>query len=362
MVSATEFRLAVECCRWTFTGTGEEKIQQFFASADWAKLLRIARFHRVQGLVWNALSKHADRLPDGVRDALSPAARAVAVNNLQAALASQQLLDCFEAERVPLLFLKGQTLGALAYGNSALKEAIDIDLLIDPVDLGKAAELLRRCGYGLATPRASGGDRILHAWHRSWKESVWTKPAPALQIDLHTRVADNWRLLPSISVHAPRQLVEIGGGIPLPTLADDELFAYLAVHGASSAWFRLKWIADFAGLISGKTSADIDRLYRRSQELDAGRASGQALLVAHALFGSLAGHSGLLEHLQNNPAILRLSRVALSLLDRAPAEPTERFLGTLPIHLSQFAIRPGAAYKISQVRQHAHQFLTRVLL
>ncbi len=361
-MSSTEFRLAVECCRWAFAGADEEKIQQLCANTDWANLLRIVRYHRVQGLAWNALPKHADRLPVGVRDALSSAARAVAVNNLQSAVASQQLLDCFEAARVPLLFLKGLTFGALAYGNSALKEAIDIDLLIDPVDLGKAAELLRRCGYGLATPRASVGDRILHIWHRSWKESVWTKPTPGLQIDLHTRVADNWRLLPSINVHAPRQVVEVGGGIHLPTLADDELFAYLAVHGASSAWFRLKWIADFAGFISGKSSGDLERLYRRSQELDAGRAPGQALLVADTLFGSPTGHSDLLEQLRNDPAILRLSRTALSLIHRAPREPTERFLGTLPIHLSQFAIGPGPAYKLSQIRQHAAQFLTRILL
>ena len=361
-MNSTEFRLAVECCRWAFTGAGEERIHQLSADTDWAKLLRIVQYHRVEGLAWRALSKHADHMPGEVRDALSAAARAVAVNNLRAAVASQQLLDCFEAERVPLLFLKGLTIGALAYGNSALKMAIDIDLLIDPPDLGKAAELLRRWGYGLAAPRASPGDRILRTWHRTWKESVWTKATPVLQIDLHTRVADNRRLLPSITVHAPRQVVEVGGGIHLPTLADDELFAYLAVHGASSAWFRLKWIADFAGFISGKSSGDLERLYRRSQELDAGRAPGQALLVADTLFGSPTGHSGLLEYLRNDPAILRLSRMALSIIHRAAAEPTERFLGTLPIHLSQFAIGPGPAYKLSQIRQHAAQFLTRILL
>ena len=361
-MNSTEFQLAVECCRWTFTGAGEERIQQLCAEADWAKLLRIVQYHRVEGLAWRALSKHADHMPGEVRDALSAAARAVAVNNLRAAVASQQLLDCFEAERVPLLFLKGLTIGALAYGNSALKMAIDIDLLIDPPDLGKAAELLRRWGYGLAAPRASPGDRILRTWHRTWKESVWTKATPVLQIDLHTRVADNRRLLPSITVHAPRQVVEVGGGIHLPTLADDELFAYLSVHGASSAWFRLKWVADLAGFISGKPNADIDRLYRRSQELAAGRAPGQALLVAHTLFGSLAGHPDLLGRLRNDPAIFRLSRIALSLIHRTPGEPTERFLGTLPIHLSQLAIQPGAAYKLSHVGQQVHQFLTRALL
>ena len=108
-----------------------------------------------------------------------------------------------------------------------------------------------------------------------------------MQVDLHVAAADNPMLIPGITAYSPTQEVDIGNGIRLKTLARDELVAYLAVHGASSLWFRLKWIADFAALVDGSSGMEFRRLYMRSQELGAGRAAGQALLLADRLFGTL---------------------------------------------------------------------------
>ena len=117
---------------------------------DWRRFLRLVQFHRVEGLAWNALAL-AD-LPADVRETLAEAASAIAVKDLRARSECRFLLESFEAEGLPLILLKGVTLAALAYGNPSLKSAIDIDLLIDPADLGKAADLLRKCGYRLVAP------------------------------------------------------------------------------------------------------------------------------------------------------------------------------------------------------------------
>ena len=347
-----ELQLAAECCRRNFRGAVPRKLPQ---PVDWVHFLRLVRFHRIEGLAHLAL-RDEEAVPRHIAEQLADAAASIAARNLRAAIECRSLLQAFEASGVRVLFVKGLTLGALAYGNPAVKSAIDIDLLIDRADLDRAAICLRTTGFELLAPRHS-----LDRWHRSWKESVWSKPSD-LQLDLHTRLADNPRLIPNINVHASKQWVDVGAGISLPTLANDELLAYLAVHGAAAGWFRLKWIADFAALLSVRSSAEVDGFYERSQMLGSGRAAGQSLLVADASFGSLAIPPHLSDRLKNDPATLRLSRIALSLIRRAPAEPTERFLGTLPIHLSQLAIGPGAAYKFSQIRQHATQFLTRILL
>ena len=349
-----EFRLAVDCCRLNFGGATKTCDA---GEVDWNLFLDLVQFHRVEGLAWNALSANPSGVPDAVVAKLSAAAKAIAAQNLQAAVDCQALLERFDAAGVPLLFLKGLTLGALAYGNPALKSAIDVDLLIDPKDLGKAAELLRAAGYGLAAPRNSPADRVLHAWHRNWKESVWSKSSPGLQIDLHTRTADNLRLIPSIDVQAPRQSVELGGDIRLPTLADDELFAYLTVHGASSAWFRLKWISDFAAFLHNRTSPDIERLYERSQQFGAGRAAGQELLLADELFGTLEALPELRRRLSRDRATRVLCDIALHCVAGAPIEPTQRRLGTLPIHRTQFLLLPGLAYKLSEVARQANRLL-----
>ena len=351
--------LAVECCRASFCGARLNRADLPLATIDWSRFLRLARFHRIEGLVWNALSNCADSMPEAARYALAGHATAIAAHNLTAAADCRELLSRFQAERVPILFLKGLTVGALAYGNPALKAAIDIDLLVDPADLAKAAGLLRQCGYRLTTPRESAADAILHAWHRSWKESVWMKSAPRLQIDLHTRVADQRQLLPNLDVHSPRQLVTVGNDIQLPTFANDELFAYLAVHGASSAWFRLKWISDFAALLDAVSAERLDQLFRTSQMLGAGRAAGQALLLSDALFGTLQANVELRQELERDRATRRLTRAALKFVTGEPNEPTARRFGTLTIHWTQFLLLPGARFRFSELLRQVNRPFVR---
>lgn len=344
-----ELGLAVACCGSCFGGASKESTIHV-AGLDWERFVEIARFHRIEGLVWTSLTSKQVPVPDSAAEDLSSAAAAIAARNLLTATECHELTAQFEAAGVPLLFLKGLTLGALAYGNSALKSAVDIDLLIEPADLLKAAELLGKRGYQLVLP---GRRAALQQWHSGSKESVWEKSAPEFQIDLHTRTADNPSLIPSIDVHSPRQSVKVDAAISLETFADRELFAYLAVHGASSAWFRLKWVADFAGFIHGRSGKELSDLYEASQQLGAGRAAGQALLLADRLFGSLAAAPALRETLAQDRSARILCAAAVRLLEGGKGEPTERLLGTLPIHWTQFLLLPGLSYKFSEFARQA---------
>ena len=340
----------MDCCRANFQQGGDAGFSE--REVDWPRFLDLIRRHRIEGLAARHLSHSADRVPRDVLESLAQSARLIATQNLQASAECRLLRDRFSDGDLPLLFLKGLTVGALAYGNPAIKSAIDIDILIDPADLDRAAEQMKAAGYTLQTPKDSPQNTVLRRWHRSWKESVWAKGA--VQLDLHTRLADNPRLIPRIDVHSPRQIVDVGNGALLPTLAIDELFAYLAIHGASSAWFRLKWISDFAGILNGKSRDELKRLYRRSQELGAARAAGQALLISDTLFGTLQPAPELLEALRRSPETMRLRRTALRLLT-AEEEPTERRGGTWPIHRSQFDLAPGPKFKLSQLWHQARR-------
>jgi hypothetical protein len=358
VTGSAEFKLAIECCRSSFRNFADRGAVPTPAEVDWARFLDLARFHRVEGLAWNYLSAKETGTPEDVRATLSQAASGIAAQNLRASADCRILLEAFEAAKVPLLFLKGQTLGALAYTNPALKSAIDVDVLIDAQDLELAATLLHATGSELVLPRGAGPER-LRAWHRTNKESVWLRNAVPLQLDLHTRAADNPRLIPGINVHSPSQRVAVDGNLKLPTLATDELFAYLAVHGASSAWFRLKWIADFAGFLSGRGADEIERLFRRSKERGAGRAPGQALLLADALFGTLRGLPALRRELESEFGTRQLFRAALCKLTGTPREPTQARFGTFTIHWTQLLLEPDFAFKLAEVRRQARQAIAR---
>jgi hypothetical protein len=286
-------------------------------------------------------------MPDDARRALSSDARSIAATNLGIAAECRELLQRFEQAKIPLLFIKGLSVGALAYRSPMLKMGWDIDLLIDPRDLEKAADLLLAQGY---SPQLPAERERMQAWHQRSKESVWHREG-SFYVELHTSLADNHRLVSAIDVLSPRQTVEVTSGVTLPTLARDELFAYLAVHGASSAWFRLKWISDFAALLHGLGAEELERLYRRSQELGARRAAGQALLLADTLFDVLGSAPSLREDIRRDRANGRLCRAALRMLAGGDRDPTEKLLGTFAIHWTQFLLAPGLDYKFSELRR-----------
>lgn len=343
-----EFDFLADCCRWNFE-TKERPPVCVPDEFDAPLFLRLARFHRVQGLVWRALRALGGFFPAEIDQALASDSASIAALNLTAAHECSKLLQSFESAAIPILFLKGLTLGALAYRTSSIKAAVDIDVLVPEATLPRSAHVLQSLGYRLVEP-ASADPGPLTRWHRLRKESLWAKASTPLRVDLHSRLPDNPRLLASVDAESARQRVDVGNGIALPTLADDELFAYLAVHGSSSAWFRLKWIADFAALLAQLRSTELEARYRRALELGAGRAAAQAMLVADELFGSLADNEPLRAELRSEAGARLLCRAALKQLagSREPVEPTSVAFGTATIHWTQLFLLPGPGFKISE--------------
>jgi hypothetical protein len=348
-----EFSFVVDCCRSCFVGSalGQSSPDRL----NKARVVRLARFHRVQGLVWRAVNE-AGPADLGELQVLRGDASVIAAENLKAAAECTGILADCERAGLQIIFLKGLTLGALAYGSAALKAAVDVDLLIGPGEVRRAAELLDARGYRLLIP---GSLQSLERWHRIRKESVWLQPTSGVQLDLHTRVADNRMMIPTIGIGSDLSRVDIGNGVDLPTLSPVENFAYLAVHGASSAWFRLKWISDFAALLAATSANHIEKLYGQSLELGAGRAPAQALLLADRLFGSLANNTALRNELLAHRTNRVLFDAALKqLAGRSdPLEPTSRALGTLRIHWTQFLLMPGLGFKSSELWRQARNSL-----
>lgn len=314
--------------------------------AGWEHQLQVFERHRVEGLAWHGLKQSETNVPAEMAAALKAASNGIARHNLVIASESLRLRKIFEEAGVELLFLKGLTLAQLAYGNILTKSGWDLDILISPEDVAKAADLLCDIGYELILPSVDPRTTKLVEWHETAKESQWRERRSGLIVELHTSAVDDARMLPGLNVHSPRQDVELSKTIVLPTFANDELLAYLMAHGASSAWFRLKWIADLAALLAHHSAAEIHQVYGRSLELGAGRAAGLALLVCHWLFDTAVDEalSGLILRDRSQRYLFELSRKNLT-GTALTAELQNLPLGTRRIHLTQMLIYPGMRSK-----------------
>jgi hypothetical protein len=265
--------------------------------------------------------------------------------------ASLRLQNLFAEAGIPILFLKGVTLSLLAYGTLSLKKARDIDIVVPAEALAAAFDLLRQTGYRLSSTE-QGGEAVEVLADLS-KETVWQDDTGIL-LELHSGLVDNALMLPGIGVHSPTQQVAVAAGKSLPTLQKDELFSYLCVHGATHAWSRLKWLADVAALLAREDGAEIERLYRKSVELGAGRSSAQALLLCSQLLATQLPRS-LVQELEADRATRWLVRVAMRSMAGAHGvtELDETVLGTVPIHFSHFLMKPGGKYILSELKRKA---------
>jgi hypothetical protein len=338
--------LLIDCCRWPPSPESRICVAAAAVRVDWTRFVRLARRHRVEGLAFRGLREAGVPAPEG----LAEDARRVARRNLFFVAELIRLDTAFRAAGIDVIFVKGVTLAKLAYGDPGVKSGIDIDILVDPDAAQASALVLETAGYGLTMP-AAGADTaaIVRRWHAHAKESVWRHEPSGTILDLHTRLSDSEAMLPGVGMTSPRQAVELAPGRSLPTLASEELFAYLCVHGASSAWFRLKWLADVAALLAQRSSVEIDRLYAGSQALGAGRAADQALLLAGDLFGTRLSEE-LGRTLRSRRASRYLAAAAREMLIDE-REVTERRLGTLQIHLSQLLLRRGLAFKTKEAKR-----------
>jgi hypothetical protein len=292
------------------------------------------------------------QVPEEIASYLRQDALGIARQNLAFAAESLRIQRLFTEAGLTFLFVKGATLDTLAYGSLGLKKGRDIDLVIAPDAVEQGCALLAEAGYIRTVPGPEVSAEQFPVWVKLCKETNWRHARSGIIVELHSELVDNPALLPGIGASSPSQSVQLAPGIQLPTLAKDELFAYLCVHGATHAWSRMKWIADVAALLSHDDESELIRLYRRSVELGVGRCSAQALLLCKTLF-DFNLPADLAAELDADPVNGRLVRIALRVMGgrHAETELDDTVLGTVPIHVSHFLLAPGWRHKAGEMRR-----------
>jgi hypothetical protein len=353
-LASPEFVLVAACCRWPRSQSGNAAVQAAAAAiTDWNAVVVAARRQRVVALVHDALLAAGVQLPAAMAAEFTRRAQAIFRKNLLLATETCRLQELLDAAGIPLVALKGVTLAQLAYGSLKLKHTLDIDLLVPPARALAAMALLERDGYALSFPASRLSEAQRHAVVRYSREVAFIHPDRGTLTELQWRVADNPELLKEIHAGSPTQDVVIAEGSSARTLARDDLFAYLCIHGAHHAWSRLKWLADLNAFMAS-TDADIMHLHRHAQARGAGFCSGQALLLCQRLF-ALPLPDGLASELHGTVRVRKLYAIAAeAIADRTRGEGSG---GNAPAawrsFWTQFLLGHGWAFFAAQVRTAA---------
>jgi hypothetical protein len=349
-----EFRLATACAMWPHSDRRAEAIRVAAdGPLDWSRFLRVARRHRVVGLVHDGLTRAgADVPPDVVRE-ISAQAATLAHENLAMAAEALRLQRLFNEADLPVLFVKGTSLAALAFGNLGLSGGDDIDLLVPYETLPAATALVTRAGYRRFDPPPDITDAQLQLLMPLRKDLGFVHQSTGLRIELHWRLFLNPHAMTEDSMMAASRVVRLSETAGLRTMGEEDLFAYLCMHGALHWWNRLKWLADVNALLVAVPEGGVERLFGAGEARGAGRAAAQALLLCQRLFGVFV-RAPLIATIAKSATMRWLEATALNAMTPGQGEhhPHDARFGTTRGSLSTFLLSPSWRYRLAELNIH----------
>lgn len=176
--------------------------------------------------------------------------------------ALEEIGRVFAEKNIPLLAFKGALLSMELYGDAALRNSCDIDILVPPAKLEKACNCLKALGY---TPQKTVWDKTprrqaFHQKHNPQMHRVFRREG--VMVELHWRICYRFEV-PFESLWESRR------SFPLltwqvHTLSEEENLCYLITHGAGHGFRQLRWLLEVYSLLEQKCfhePSGLDSLY-----------------------------------------------------------------------------------------------------
>ena len=231
---------------------------------DWSRFLGLATNHHVLPLVHRALECAAQAgqpVPPEYRACLHRLCLSISASNLRATAILRRLQERLAAAGIRLVPVKGPALAALAYGDTALRQFEDLDLLVAREDVLRTVAALEQEGYvARELPPAASRSRYL-AWLQDWSLH---KPGDPLHLDLKPVLISHTLCGPaSVDFMAQAcQPVPVGAGAALLAPGPEAMLLAVCADGTNEMWGKVSSVADVAALLTAFPGADWSGLLR----------------------------------------------------------------------------------------------------
>jgi hypothetical protein len=127
--------------------SGRAVAAETFDAADWQRIVEAAQKQSVAPMLYARLKERGITPSPMAVQRLREIYLASIKRNTRLLHEVGNILSAFQAADIPVIPLKGACLAEAVYGNLALRQIGDVDLLVKPADLTKALDVLRTLGY-----------------------------------------------------------------------------------------------------------------------------------------------------------------------------------------------------------------------
>jgi hypothetical protein len=291
---------------------------------DWSYVIDAAAAHGVKPLLChNLTNRWAASVPKTLLVQFRRYIQAHAFNNLFLTRELIRLLGLLEKNGISAIPWKGPVLAATAYGNVALRQFGDLDILVREDDAIRGKGLLLSAGYRL---QYQGSAENEMAFHNARKVCELIREDGRIVVELHWAITSQtfpFRLDPA-SLWEKIETVSLEGA-PVHNLSPEDLLLVLCVHGAKHHWGKLMWISDIAEVLrTYSNKIDWDRLMQRADDVGSTRMLFLGLLLAHDLLAAKLPNE-VLQRIRGEPTLAYLAaEVRSGLFAGGPLMAVER--------------------------------------
>jgi Uncharacterised nucleotidyltransferase len=282
--TSPEKQLLVRCSRSCVEPPVADEIRRLLAlPLDWDLVLSCAAENSVAPLLSRQLSAIAPQaVPPDQLARLKVHLRASAVHNLVLAAELIRILDAFVTAGIEAIPYKGPVLAMQAFGDLALREFEDLDIILRQRDVAAANSVLAGLGFSPQFPPifAPGEPSSLVPGEYDYRDL-----ARHLTVELHSeQTLRHFPVPPDLDAIA-RRLVPVSlSGHPVPTFSPEDTLVFICVHGTKDFWERLVWAADVAEFVPSQPQLDWEGVYRFADSVGARRMLHLGLALADRLF------------------------------------------------------------------------------
>jgi hypothetical protein len=249
----------------------------------WKLLFDLADRHGTQPLLYQALVDVEDAAPPAEMSSLK---QSYQTNLHKALFLSRELIRIVEHLSVlglDVMPYKGLALAETVYGDIALRQAGDIDLLIRPQDLARIRDAVGELGY---TPHLTLSEAEERAYLKSGYECAFDGTAGPNLLEVQ------WAIQPSfyaidfdMGELFQRAVTVTVAGHPMKTPSREDLLLVLSAHAAKHVWGRLVWLCDIARIM-GVPTLDWSWIGGQAHALGMVRIVRVSMLMANRLLGA----------------------------------------------------------------------------
>lgn len=215
---------------------------------DWPRLAETASAHGVMPLLYRAFRRNYSRLvPQDVLAQFRSAYQNNTAWNLVVAAELQRITSRIEKNGIPCIPYKGPALAAQLYGDIALRQFVDLDILVRRSDVLRVRDLI--IGMGYRTDTELEGAQAL-AFKQAYNELSMVRGDGQVHLELQWEAVP-WNFcfpLGDLDIWRRRRRF-VSGGMTFDALPPEELLLLLCVHGAKDFWMRLIWVCDVVELV-----------------------------------------------------------------------------------------------------------------